>query len=94
MLSSLAPGSIIDTSDAPMRTCFKCGRDLHRTFDGMFYNFAGRCIYTLAKMADLFEVQVEMTDCDDYFTCKKVGTLKILKNIDSLNTNIFVYWVS
>ena len=54
-----------------MRSCFTCNEDYYRTFDNKEYNFGGTCRYTLAKVKDQFEVQVDMTNCTDD-TCEKV----------------------
>ena len=67
-----------DVGDVTKSTCFVCNKDYHQTFDNKAYSFDGACRYILAKVANQFEVQVDMSHCTDTNNCTKVNFIDII----------------
>ena len=61
-------------NDLPFRTCLNFGRSFFRMFDGLEYQFAGMCTYTLAEnILEGWHVEMTVKNCDYWTTCRKVG---------------------
>ena len=64
---------IQQTYDIDFSTCTICPHEI-RTFDGLFYKFHGRCIYTLVSY-DVYDIQVQYNNCGggSYMKCNLVS---------------------
>ncbi|XP_052224799.1 SCO-spondin-like [Dreissena polymorpha] len=69
----LAPAVIMQTTNLPFRTCLNFGRSFYRMFDGLEFQFAGTCTYTLAEsVLQGWHVEVTLKNCDYWTTCRKL----------------------
>jgi len=55
------------------RRCSGVGPNYWRTFDGLEFLFAGRCVYTLFSDGTC-TVTVDMSRCSAFAKCRKVNT--------------------
>ncbi|KAH3783364.1 hypothetical protein DPMN_161301 [Dreissena polymorpha] len=63
----------MQTTNLPFRTCLNFGRSFYRMFDGLEFQFAGTCTYTLAEsVLQGWHVEVTLKNCDYWTTCRKV----------------------
>ena len=56
----------------PFRTCMSHGPNYYRTFDGLEFQYRGRCSY-LMYSDTIMSMTVEMIDCDSFVLCEKVS---------------------
>jgi len=71
------PTVVMQTNDQPFRTCLNFGRSFYRTFDGLEFQFAGTCTYTLAENTDeAWHVEMTVKNCNYWSTCKKVENIQ------------------
>ena len=62
-------------SKLPFATCRNFGPYSFRTFDGLLYDFAGNCKYTMAMNGRQWNIDIAMHNCNKLETCRKVTRL-------------------
>lgn len=63
---------VAQNQDLGFATCLNFGPNYYRTFDGLEYVFGGRCTYLLARQEGIWSVEMEVKNCDNFDTCRKV----------------------
>ena len=63
----------VDQEDLDYNSCTHCLHNQYRMYAGQHYNFAGTCRYVMTKLSGIFEVHIEMPNCDSYTECKQVN---------------------